>query len=78
MAKSKKSNEVKFFTKGSSDYVIWIVVLILLALGLIMVLSASSATSLSESGDSYKYFKRQALCAGIGIVRNDYCFQNRL
>lgn len=76
MSKSKKSNEVKFFTKGSSDYIIWIVVLTLLSLGLIMVLSASSATSLSEHGDSYKYFKKQALAAFIGIVRNDCCFKD--
>ena len=68
MAKAKKSNGIKLFTKGSSDYIIWIVVIMLLALGLIMVLSASSATALSESGDSYKYFKKQLIAAGAGIV----------
>ena len=41
------------FTKGSSDYIILIVVMLILALGMIMVLSASSPSSLSESGDSY-------------------------
>ena len=76
MAKTKKENEIKFFTKGSSDYIIWIVVVLLLALGLIMVLSASSATALSESGDSYKYFKRQLMSAAIGIARNDCTFKN--
>ena len=70
----KKENEVKFFTKGSFDYIVFIVVLILLSLGLIMVLSASSATALSESGNSYKYFKRQAIAAGIGLVRNGSSF----
>jgi len=78
MAKAKKDNEIKLFTKGSNDYLILIVVGILLALGLIMVLSASSATSLSESGNSYKYFKKQAISAGIGIVRNGIPFKNRL
>lgn len=68
MAKRKKKSEIGLFTKGSSDYVIWIVVAMLLALGLIMVLSASSATSLAESGSSYKYFKRQIVAAGVGIV----------
>jgi cell division protein FtsW len=68
MAKSKNKKEIKFFTKGSSDYIIWIVVGLLLALGLIMVLSASSATALSESGDSYKYFKRQLVSAVIGVA----------
>ena len=46
----------------------------LLALGLIMVLSASSATALSESGDSYKYFKKQLIAAAARISRNDYSF----
>lgn len=70
MAKAKKDNEIRFFTKGASDYVIWIVVAILVALGLIMVLSASSATALSESGDSYTYFKKQLRAAVIGVVRS--------
>ena len=70
MAKRKKESKkgIGLFTKGSSDYLIWIVVFILLALGLIMVLSASSATALSESGDSYKYFKKQLIAAVVGIV----------
>jgi cell division protein FtsW len=74
MAKAKKDNEIKFFTKGASDYIIWIVVGLLLAIGLIMVLSASSATALSESGDSYKYFKRQLMAALAGVARNDCAF----
>ena len=69
MTKSKKSKTKLSFNKNSSDYIVWIVVGMLLAIGLIMVLSASSATALSEYGDSYKYFKKQAIAAGIGIVR---------
>lgn len=68
MAKKKKDKGTGLFTKESSDYIIWIVVLMLLALGLIMVLSASSATALSESGDSYKYFKKQLMAAGVGLA----------
>ena len=68
MAKNKKDKGISLFTKGSNDYIIWIVVIILLALGLIMVLSASSATALSESGDSYKYFKKQLIAAGVGVA----------
>ncbi|MBR1539799.1 MAG: hypothetical protein IJ629_01220 [Clostridia bacterium] len=75
MAKKKSEKKgIGLFTKGSSDYIIWIVVLMLLALGLIMVLSASSATALAESGDSYKYFKKQLIAAGVGLVRHDSCF----
>ena len=62
---SPKDKKIKFFTKGSCDTLIVIVTIILVALGLIMVLSASSPASLSESGDSYKYFKKQ-LIATIG------------
>lgn len=68
MARKSKDKKVKLFTKGSSDYIILIVVFLLLSIGLIMVLSASSPSSLSESGNSYKYFKRQAEAAAIGLV----------
>ena len=68
MTKAKKRNSNKFslFTKGSMDYILLVVVILLVALGLIMVLSASSAMSLSESGDSYKYFMKQVLHTAIG------------
>ena len=68
MAKAKKDSGIKLFLKSSSDYIIVIVVIMLLALGLIMVLSASSAIALSESGDSYKYFKKQLFAAVFGFV----------
>lgn len=74
--KKDKGNGSSVLTKNSSDYIIWIVVAILLSLGLIMVLSASSATALSESGDSYSYFKRQLRAAIIGIARNGISFKN--
>ena len=69
MTKAKKSkNKITPLSKGSVDYIIVIVVTLLVSLGLIMVLSASSATALSESGDSYRYFKRQLEAAIIGVV----------
>ncbi len=68
MARKSKDKKVKLFTRGSSDYIILIVVFLLLSIGLIMVLSASSPSSLSESGNSYKYFKRQAEAAAIGLI----------
>lgn len=68
MARKSKDKKVKLITRGASDYIILIVVFLLLSIGLIMVLSASSPSSLSESGNSYKYFKRQAEAAAIGLV----------
>ena len=50
------------------DFVLFITVLIMLAFGVVMVLSASSPSALSESGDSYSYVKTQAVSAILGIV----------
>ena len=65
---AKKSKNVNLLKKGSPDIIIIIVTAILVALGLIMVLSASSPSSLSESGDSYKYFKKQLIATIGGVV----------
>lgn len=64
MAKKKKSDLI---LKKPLDFVLLITVLILLGLGIITVLSASSPTALAETGDSYKYLKRQAFSALIGL-----------
>ena len=63
----KIKRKTKKVEANSIDYILLITVLLLLALGLIMVLSASSPTALSESGNSYTYFIRQALFAGLGL-----------
>ena len=75
MAKKTQKGKKKFnlFTKGSVDYTIWITVMILVAFGLIMVLSASAPSALSETGDSYKYIKKQAISAVIGLFAMMAC-----
>lgn len=57
-------------SKNQIDFILLIDVLLMLALGVVMVMSASSPTSLSETGNSYRYLKTQALCAvgGLGIM----------
>lgn len=50
------------------DFILCITVLLLLALGIIMVLSASSPSSFSETGSSYTYVKKQAISAVIGLI----------
>ena len=50
------------------DFVLFITVLIMLAFGVIMVLSASSPSALSESGNSYAYVTTQAVSAILGII----------
>ena len=75
---AKKGKKAGLFTKGSPDTIIIIVTIMLVALGLIMVLSASSPSSLSETGHSYKYFKKQLIAAiggGVALIvlsRIDY------
>ena len=67
--KTNQSNQSSsVFLNNPIDYTLLITVLLLLSMGLIMVLSASSPTALSEGRSSYAYFIRQALFAGIGIV----------
>ena len=58
----------KSFSNESIDFVLLIIVLIMLALGIIMVMSASSPTSLAETGSSYRYVKTQALSACLGLI----------
>lgn len=67
----KKSNKVKKvskFVNNQFDFLLCITVLLLLSLGVIMVLSASAPSALSETGSSYTYVRKQATFAIIGIV----------
>ena len=72
MAKKAQKEKKKFslFTKGSLDYFIWITVMILVAFGLVMVLSASAPSALAESNgkSSYGYISKQAFSAVLGLV----------
>ena len=53
-----EKRKFSLITKGKSlDHTLLIVVLILLAVGLVMVLSASAPYSLRTEGDSYFYVK---------------------
>ena len=62
MAK-KKAKKFSSFLENPIDYTLLITVLLLLTTGLIMVLSASSPTSLSERG------KREKLSADAQSIR---------
>ena len=61
MEKKKSLKGFSSFLNNSVDFTLVITVLLLLSLGLVMVLSASSPTSFQEYGKSYKYFLRQLL-----------------
>ena len=64
MAKKKS----KLILKNPLDFTFLITVFILLGLGIITVLSASSPTALAETGNSYKYLIKQMEAAVIGIL----------
>jgi cell division protein FtsW len=67
MAKGKKK-KFGFFINGKFDYILLIVTLLLLSIGLIILLSASAPTSLSESGNSYQYVVKQGMVAVAGLA----------
>lgn len=50
------------------DFVLCAVIFILLALGIVMVLSASAPSALAESGKSYTYAGKQFLAGVLGII----------
>lgn len=54
--------------RGSCDFILLLIVLILLSIGLIMVFSASSVSDLAYQNDAYYTFKRQLAWAGIGLL----------
>ena len=68
MAKKNNFKGFSSFLNNPVDFTLVITVLLLLSLGLVMVLSASSPTSLQESGNSYDYFIRQLIFAVIGLI----------
>ena len=64
----RKTKEEIIRTRGGVDRVMLSLILILLALGSIMVFSASYPSALAKEGDSMYYIKRQLLFSAVGIV----------
>lgn len=66
--KRRKEKSFSSFLNNPIDFTLLITILLLLSIGLIMVLSASSPSALAESGDSYSYFSKQLIFAILGII----------
>ena len=49
------------------DFVLLVIIILLLSSGIIMVLSASAPSALSETGNSYTYVTKQAIFAVLGL-----------
>ncbi len=59
---------VKVIKAGDFDYTFLFIVILLLASGLVMLLSASAPAANRIYGNSYDFFLKQLACAGIGLV----------
>jgi cell division protein FtsW len=67
MAKKKKGKSFSSFLNNPLDFTLVITIMLLLCIGLVMVLSASSPSALAESGNSYAYFSKQLIFAILGL-----------
>ena len=56
------------YAGNNIDYTFLVIILMLLAFGLVMVFSASSASAHYIQGDATYFFKRQLLWALLGLV----------
>jgi cell division protein FtsW len=68
MAKKKKEKSFSSFVNNPIDFTLLITIFLLLSIGLVMVLSASSPSALAQSGNSYAFFSKQLIFAVLGIV----------
>ncbi len=66
--RKKRSRRVSGFANNQFDFTLCIAVLVLLAMGIIMVLSASAPSALSSTGSSYTFVRKQLLFAAFGIA----------
>ena len=67
MAK-KKAGKFSSFLNNPMDFTLLITIILLLGIGLVMLLSASSPSALAETGDSYRYFTRQLMFGILGVI----------
>lgn len=72
MRKTSAANK-KIEDAGNFDWWLLTIMLLLLAIGLVMVLSASGIVAEQANGDKYHFFKRQLLYAGVGGIALGIC-----
>ena len=66
----KTNKKLKNFINQPFDFILCVIIFILLALGIVMVLSASAPSALAETGKSYAYASKQLLSAILGIIKD--------
>ncbi len=67
-ANTKISDKKKTVKAGELDFTFLTLVIVIVCVGLVMVLSASSPRALRLAGDSFHFFKKQFLFAVVGFV----------
>lgn len=83
MAKNIKERSFSSFLNNPIDFTLIITILLLLGIGLVVVLSASSPSALSTTGNSYAFFTKQLIFAILGmgamlfISKIDYRFYKK-
>ena len=63
----KEGKNIRNASGKQIDFILLVVIILLLSLGIIMVLSASAPSALSETGNSYTYVTKQAIFAVLGF-----------
>lgn len=58
----------RFVREGDIDYTLLFLIILIVAIGLIMMLSASAPSGSSDHGDPYYYFKRQLIFIVMGFA----------
>ncbi|MBR5270622.1 MAG: putative lipid II flippase FtsW [Clostridia bacterium] len=65
----KLQQKQKRIVAGEIDYTFLVIVILIVAAGLVVLLSASAPAGLAqEGGNSYSFFIKQAVCATLGFV----------
>ena len=64
----KQKGKKTSFKNNQFDFILCITVILLLALGIIMVLSASAPSALSVTGNSYTYVWKQLIFGIVGLI----------
>lgn len=67
-APAKNPTKKKVVRSGELDFTFLTLVIVIVCVGLVMVLSASSPRALRLTGDSFHFFKKQLLFAVVGFV----------
>lgn len=65
---TRSERTVKPVRMGDIDYTFLFIVILLLSFGLVMLLSASAPAGNTLHNNSYWFFSKQLLCAGLGLV----------